>query len=375
RPGGAEKSRRRRLQYQARRAASEDPLLEIAPPRAMERPSAQVGWLVPRASCRVAPLVPGARRGRNSRLSPLPGANARAGCASRPPAGARHRRGHPLSDTDPSAARLRRKGVERGEVSRGGAAREGAALPADPARHRYRRDRLRRRLYMRILRKDGSQVKRVIAILGGSTPFSAALVEAFRGSPACELRLFGQDRDALERMKRYAERRLEWTVLATSRLEEAVTGAAVVVNQIRFGGLEGRSRDEALADRFGLAADETLGPCGLSAALRVVPRIRELAAGLGLRCPDAWVLNLSNPLSVTTRAMIRAGAPRKCVGLCELPLTTFLETCRLMRVSPSDVEWDYAGLNHRGFSFRLRQRSEDVMARMPAMFAGVITYL
>src|SRR2546425_5057192 len=52
-------------------------------------------------------------------------------------------------------------------------------------------------------------------------------------SPACELRLFGQDRDALEKMKRYAERRLEWTVLATSRLDEAVSGAAVVVNQIR----------------------------------------------------------------------------------------------------------------------------------------------
>ena len=151
-------------------------------------------------------------------------------------------------------------------------------------------------------------MKRVIAILGGSTPFTAALVEAFRAAPACELRLFGQDRDALEKMKRYAERRLQWTVLATSRLEEAVTGAAVVVNQIRFGGLEGRSRDEALANRFGLAADETLGPCGLSAALRVVPRIRELAAGLGRRCPNAWVLNLSNPLSVTTRAMIRGNA-------------------------------------------------------------------
>jgi len=213
-------------------------------------------------------------------------------------------------------------------------------------------------------------VKRVIAILGGSTPFTAALVEAFRAAPACELRLFGQDRDALEKMKRYAERRLQWTVLATSRLEEAVTGAAVVVNQIRFGGLEGRSRDEALANRFGLAADETLGPCGLSAALRVVPRIRELAAGLGRRCPDAWVLNLSNPLSVTTRAMIRAGAPRKCVGLCELPLTTFLETCRLLQVSPSDVEWDYAGLNHRGFIFMLRHRDEDLMPRLPEMLDG-----
>jgi len=82
------------------------------------------------------------------------------------------------------------------------------------------------------------------------------------------------------------------------------------------------------------------------------------------------VLNLSNPLSVTTRAMIRAGAPRKCVGLCELPLTTFLETCRLLQVSPSDVEWDYAGLNHRGFIFMLRHRDEDLMPRLPEMLDG-----
>jgi len=44
---------------------------------------------------------------------------------------------------------------------------------------------------------------------------------------------------------------------AGDQADEAVSGAAVVVNQIRFGGLEGRSRDEALANRFGLAADET----------------------------------------------------------------------------------------------------------------------
>src|SRR5207237_6521899 len=106
---------------------------------------------------------------------------------------------------------------------------------------------------------------------------------------------------------------------ASPRLDEAADGAAVIVNQIRFGGLEGRARDEALASRFQLPADETMGPCGLSAALRVVPRIRELAAELGRRCPDAWVLNLSNPLSITTRVMIRAGGPARSVGLCELP--------------------------------------------------------
>src|SRR5207248_776345 len=221
---------------------------------------------------------------------------------------------------------------------------------------------------------SGPRMNPVLAILGGSTPFTAALVEAVRGAiPACELRLFGQDAAALDRMRSYASRRLGalgWTVSTSRRLGEAVDGAGVVVNQIRFGGLSGRARDEALANRFQLPADETLGPCGLSGALRVVPRIRELAAELGRRCPDAWVLNLSNPLSVTTAAMIRAGAPARCVGLCELPLATVLETCRLLGMSPADVEWDYGGLNHRGFVFSLRHRGEELLPRLPDLLEG-----
>jgi len=220
-------------------------------------------------------------------------------------------------------------------------------------------------------------VKPLIAVLGGSTPFTAALVEALRSGPAeippSELRLFGQDGDALERMKRYGARRLAargWSVSASCRLDEAVDGAAVVVNQIRFGGLAGRARDEALANRFQLPADETLGPCGLATALRVVPRIRELAAGLGRLCGDAWVLNLSNPLSVTTAAMIRAGAPLRCVGLCELPLATVIETCRLLETPLTEVEWQYAGLNHRGFVFALEHRGEDLLPRLPEMLGG-----
>jgi 6-phospho-beta-glucosidase len=220
-------------------------------------------------------------------------------------------------------------------------------------------------------------VKPVLAVLGGSTPFTAALVEALRAAaaqfPPCELRLFGQDGDALERMRRYGDRRmapLGWTVTASRRVDETIDRAAVVVNQIRFGGLVGRSRDEAISNRFQLPGDETLGPCGLSAALRVVPRIQELAAQLGRGCSDGWVLNLSNPLSITTRAMVGAGAPVRCVGLCELPLVTVLETCRVLRMDFPHVEWEYVGLNHRGFISVLKHRGEDVLRRLPELLEG-----
>lgn len=211
-----------------------------------------------------------------------------------------------------------------------------------------------------------------VAILGGSTPFTAALVEALRASaatlPPCELRLVGTNPVALDRMRRYGELRLRehgWTVSSWARLDEALDGVAAVVNQIRFGGLEERARDEATAARWTLPADETLGPCGLAAALRIANPVRALAAELGRRCPAAWVLNLANPLSVTTALMAGAGAPGRTMGLCELPLSTATEACRLLRCSLDDVEWDYAGLNHRGLLFSFRHRGEELLPRLP----------
>jgi 6-phospho-beta-glucosidase len=92
-----------------------------------------------------------------------------------------------------------------------------------------------------------------------------------------------------------------------------------------------------------------------------------LASELGRRCPSAWVLNLANPLSVTTAAMIQAGAPRKCVGLCELPFTTVAETCRILGVPLDAVEWRYAGFNHRGFVFELTLEDQDLLAQLPEL--------
>ena len=213
-----------------------------------------------------------------------------------------------------------------------------------------------------------------IAVLGGSTPFTAALVEALRvaGSdlPACELRLFGRDTTALTRMSRYARARLGgqgWTASGHQRLESALAGASVVVNQIRFGDLAGRARDEELARRFDVPADETLGPCGLASALRVAPSLRELAQVLGSECPRAWVLNLANPLSVTTAVLVRSGAPARTVGLCELPRSTAREACRLLGMEPDNVAWEYVGLNHRGFITSLRHRGEELLPCLPEL--------
>jgi 6-phospho-beta-glucosidase len=138
----------------------------------------------------------------------------------------------------------------------------------------------------------------------------------------------------------------------------------VVVNQIRYGGLEGRRRDERLAADLRVPADETLGPAGLAAAIRIAPELADLAGTLTARCPEAVVLNLANPLGCSTALLHRGGVTR-VVGLCELPLVTARQACGILGLSVADVEWTYAGLNHRGFIHRLAHRGRDLLEDLP----------
>ena len=77
---------------------------------------------------------------------------------------------------------------------------------------------------------------------------------------------------------------------------EALDGADMVFAAIRPGGTAGRTADERIALDLGLLGQETTGAGGISYALRSIPPMLELADGkCASRCPDAWLLNFTNP--------------------------------------------------------------------------------
>ena len=215
-----------------------------------------------------------------------------------------------------------------------------------------------------------------IAVLGGSNPFMVvfidALVDALARLPACQLVLHGRNSRNLNAVTEYGCRSIGsrgWLVRSTTDLEAAVDGANIVVHQIRYGGLEGRERDEMIAVDCACPADETLGPGGLHAMLRTRAAIIEVADVLATRCPSAWVLNLTNPLSLVTALMVESGVNR-CVGLCELPLTTAQSAAEVLALDFSQLRWQYAGLNHRGFVVDLRHDGADQMDELARRLAN-----
>lgn len=214
-----------------------------------------------------------------------------------------------------------------------------------------------------------------ISILGGSSPFTAALIEELadpaQGVPASEIVLHGRNQQALDLLTAFARHRLgpTWRVRKTTDLQDAIAGAMIVIHQIRYGGLEGRAEDERLAASFSAPPDETLGPAGLQAALRTAPALVQLGEQLRRHAPQAWVLNLTNPLSVAT-ACLAENVGQNCLGLCELPLQTMQLTCDILNLPSDNTNWSYAGLNHRGFVYQLERGEDDLIARLNSLPQG-----
>lgn len=222
-----------------------------------------------------------------------------------------------------------------------------------------------------------------LVVLGGSSPFTAGLIDALEHAGAslapCELVLHGRQTVVLERIALYARFRLAaqgWCVRTETTLQEALAGATFVVHQIRYGGMDGRAEDEALALRYGIHPDESLGPAALNAILRIAAGLAGTAATLATTCPDAWVFNLTNPLSLTTALMVQAGVGR-CVGLCELPRVTAKRAAAEVRAPFEEVSWTYQGLNHRGFIVELSRGGTNLIPELTqrlgrGVFEGIL---
>ncbi len=211
----------------------------------------------------------------------------------------------------------------------------------------------------------GASMKTRMVVLGGSSPFTAALIDVLAQSdlPVCHLALHGRNTDNLRALTAYGEHRLGpfgWEISDHTELPSALEGAAIVVHQIRYGDMAGRDEDEQLAQQFDLPPDETLGPGALHAMLRSLPDLYRTRSELARLCPDAWVLNLTNPLSLVTALMADAGLSR-CMGLCELPWVTAGQAAAAVSLSLDDVDWAYTGLNHRGFITRFEHAGVDAL--------------
>lgn len=137
-------------------------------------------------------------------------------------------------------------------------------------------------------------------------------------------------------------------VTATTDLAEALDGADFVLTAIRAGGFAGRHLDETVPVAHGVLGQETVGPGGFALAARHVPALRRVAEAMREHCPDAWMINLTNPAGLVTQALVPLLGAR-VVGVCDSPLSLGRGVARVLGVPPGALHLEYGGLNHLGW--------------------------
>ncbi|GED30131.1 6-phospho-beta-glucosidase [Brevibacillus centrosporus] len=151
---------------------------------------------------------------------------------------------------------------------------------------------------------------------------------------------------------------------------KALEGADFVTTQIRVGLLDARVKDEKIPLKYGVIGQETNGPGGLFKGLRTIPVIMDICRDMDELCPDAWLINFTNPAGMVTEAVLRYTNRKKVIGLCNVPIGMKMDVASVLGVDQSRVHIDFAGLNHMVFGLGVFLDGENVTAKLIEKLSG-----
>ncbi|WP_353095332.1 6-phospho-beta-glucosidase [Tissierella praeacuta] len=153
-------------------------------------------------------------------------------------------------------------------------------------------------------------------------------------------------------------------IFTTTDRKKAIKDADFVTTQIRVGLLKSRVKDERIPLSYGFIGQETNGAGGLINGLRTIPVILEIADEMKDLCPDAWLINFTNPVGMVTEALARYSKHRKFVGLCNTPVGIERGIAKILDIDHSRIRIDFAGLNHMIYGFNTFIDNEDKTAEV-----------
>ncbi|MNJ35724.1 Alpha-galactosidase [compost metagenome] len=152
------------------------------------------------------------------------------------------------------------------------------------------------------------------------------------------------------------------TVQAYTDRREALRGADYVINAIAVGELIPTiTADFTIPEKYGLhqTVADTLGMGGLFRGLRTIPVMLDMARDMEELCPDALLLNYTNPMAIVTGAMLQATGVRT-VGLCHSVQVCAKDLLEGLGMDSTDVHWKIAGINHQAWLLEVKRHGEDL---------------
>ena len=164
----------------------------------------------------------------------------------------------------------------------------------------------------------------------------------------------------------------EVDVTATTDRRAALEGADVVVNMIAVGGHQATLTDFEIPAAAGLrqTIGDTLGVGGIFRALRTFPVLKALAEDMASVCPDAWLLNYTNPMAMNIQYLTTIAPKLKVAGLCHSVYWTVRGLCDIIGVPHEEVDVLSAGVNHQAWILRWQHQGRDLYPQLDAAIAA-----
>jgi alpha-galactosidase len=151
-------------------------------------------------------------------------------------------------------------------------------------------------------------------------------------------------------------------VVATLDRRRALDGADYVINVIQVGMHEATLRDFEIPARYGLnqTIGDTIGVGGIFRGLRTFPVLADIARDMEQVCPDAWLLNYTNPMAMNVTFLHHVAPRLKVLGLCHSVYWTMVGLCELVSVPYDEVTYWSAGVNHQAWVLRWERGGQDL---------------
>jgi 6-phospho-beta-glucosidase len=207
-----------------------------------------------------------------------------------------------------------------------------------------------------------------IVVVGGGSQFSIGLCESLVD--------YGQDllagttvvlldikEDQLRTVHKFADRLakevgVDMKFEATTDRRKAFEGADYILTTFRPGSHKEQEQDETIPPNYGLQGNETVGIGGIFMACRVVPVLREICKDAQEICPQAWMINYTNPTQYVADAVQRISDLR-IISLCDGYVDVVDDLAYLLGVAPEEINVYPAGSNHAMWIARFTVKGED----------------
>jgi alpha-galactosidase len=193
------------------------------------------------------------------------------------------------------------------------------------------------------------------------------------GADRGEFRLCDVDGERLAMMLKVIQKLINdsgrsdgWTVRASTNRKEVLPGTTYAVCCVEVSGTACVASENDIPLKYGIdqCIGDTVGPGGLFKGLRTIPVFLDILRDMRDLCPEAIMLNYTNPMSMLVLAAGRAVPEIQLVGLCHSVQGTSHLLAEYAGVPYEEMEWECAGVNHLAWFTTLKHKGENLYEKV-----------